>query len=253
MAFKHGRLGELWLNAVDVSNYFASASFNAKQAAGDVTTFKVVGVPSTYHAFIAGLAEATLTASGYYDSSEADKVRATLQAVVGQLTYMPAGAVAIGDMARLLNINSTDYKTGSNVGKAVTLDWTAQGTAPIGFGNVLAPLTVYGVGAGVATTGEPTGLGNGGVQTTTGLVAHLHVTAMTGGDTHTFKLQDATTVGGTYADITGGAFVNVTAIGSQRLVIPSVAAGGPTIRQFVRLMYTVAGHSATFAVAAART
>ncbi len=242
MTFKAGRLGELWLNGVDVSPFFASADWGVKVQMGPTTTFK-----ATWDTFISGVAASTLGASGYYDSADADKVRDTLQAAIGQLTFAPAGAVAIGDQCRLMNINSSDYKNGSKIGGAVTMDWTAMSTAPVGIGNCITPLAVYNVGAGVATTGEPSGLGNGGVQTTTGLVAHLHVTAMTGGDTHTFKLQDATTVGGAYTDIASAAFINVTAIGSQRLVVPG------TIRQFVRLLYTVAGHSATFAVAAART
>jgi len=242
MAFKSGRLGELWLNGVDVSSFFASADFAAKVGMANVTTFK-----ATWDSFLSGIAQAILSAGGYYDSADADKVRDTLQAAVGQVSFFPAGAVAIGDQARLLNINSSDYKNGSKVSNAVIMDWTAQSTAVIGMGNCLAPLAIYNVGAGIALAGEPTGLGNGGVQTTTGLVAHLHVTAMTGGDTHSFKLQDATTVGGAYTDIASAAFVNVTAIGSQRLIVPG------TIRQFVRLMYTVAGHSATFGVAAART
>ncbi len=250
MAFKHGRLGELWLNEVDISNYFASADMTAKVDTADVTTFKVAGVQSTYHAYVSGLAAATLTAAGFYDSSEADQVRETLQEVttntLGQLTYLPAsgnGGV-IGDQARLLNINSSDYRTSSKVGNAIVMDWTAMSTAPLGIGTVLAPLVSYGVGATVALGGD--GLLTSAASTT-GLIAHLHVTAMTGGDTHQFKLQDATTIGGAYTDIASGAFTNVTAVGSQRLVVPG------TIRQFVRVMYTVAGHAATFGIAAGRT
>lgn len=240
MTLKSGRLGELWLNGVDISGYFNSAEWAAQVGMAPTTTFK-----ATWDTFISAMASSQLTASGYYDSGDADKVRDTLQAAIGQVSFFPAGAVAIGDQARLLNVNSSDYKTSSKIGSAVVMDWTALSTATVGIGTCLAPLAVYGVGAGVFLTGD--GIGNAGTQTTTGLVAHLHVTAMTGGDTHTFKLQDATTVGGVYADIASGAFVNVTATGSQRLVVPG------TIRQFVRLMYTVSGHSATFGVAAART
>lgn len=244
MSFKHGRLGELWLNGVDVSNYFASAAFNLKQDTADVTTFKVGGVVSTYHAYIAGLAGATLTASGYYDSSEADKVRVTLQAAVGQLTYMPAGAVAIGDQARLLNINSSDYKTGSNVAKAVTLDWTAQGTAPVGLGEVLHTMQSEAAGTITGTPGTPLNLG---VSTTTGALVHVHATVLPAGATLDVKLQDSPTVGGVYADVTGGAIVQMTAVGSQRLVVPG------TIRAYVKAVSVVAVHPVTFGVVAART
>lgn len=248
MPFKAGRLGEVWLNLTDASPYLASFDSEATQDLHDVTTFKTAGVPSTYRSFIAGLAGAQFSASGYYDSSEADKIRSTLQVVtsntLGQLTYMPAGAVAVGDPARLLNINTGKVTYSTNVGKAVGLAWTAGSTSVVGIGNVLATLASIAPIVGATPGGD--GLGNGGVQTTTGLIAHLHVTACSAG-ANTFKLQDATTVGGAYSDIAGGAFTNVSAPGSQRLVVPG------TIRQFVRLLYTVVTSNATFAVAAART
>ncbi len=239
MPFKHGRLSELWLNGVDISTYFYDAQMSTKMETADVTTFK-----AAWHSFLAGQAMSKLTAQGYYDSSEADKVRATLQAAVGQLTYVPAGGLAIGDGARLMNINSSNFQNRAGVKSAVGLAWTAESTAPVGLGGVLhvmqseAPATVTGTGAD---------LNSPLASTTTGLVAHLHVTAMTGGDTHTFKLQDATTLGGVYADITAAAFVNVTAVGSQRLVVPG------TIRNFVKLVAVISGHAATYACAAART
>ncbi len=239
MAFKHGRLGEIWLNGVDVSPYFSTADFSVKAPGAPVDTFK-----NTYHAYIPGVLEATLTAAGYYDSADADKVRDTLE-VIGQATYLPAGGVAIGDQARLLNIVTTDYKNGSKISgaNAVTMDWAVNATAPIGFGTCLHTLKSENVGT---VTGPGDGLLTS-TANTTGLVAHLHVTAMTGGDTHNFKLQDCTTINGVYADIAGGAFTNVTATGSQRLVVTG------TIRQFVQLVATINGHAATYACAAART
>ncbi len=239
MTFKAGRLGELWLNGVDVSTFFAGADNAFKVDIADVSTFK-----STWRSAISGLAASVLTASGYYDSADADKVRDTLQAAVGQLSYFPAGATAIGDNGRLLNINSSDYKNSSKIADAVVMDWTAQSTAPVGIGTCLHILQSENIGT---ITGTGDGIGNAGAQTTTGLVAHLHVTAMTGGDTHNFKLQDATTIGGAYTDIAGGAFTNVTAVGSQRLVVPG------TIRAFIRLVATINTHAATYGCAAART
>jgi hypothetical protein len=238
MPFKHGRSSELWLNEVDISTYFHDAAWNVKVETSEVSTFK-----ATWKSFIAGQALSKLTAAGYYDSSEADQVRETLQEVVGQLTYLPAGGIAIGDMARLLNINSSSFQNRSGVKSPVGMTWTAEATAPVGLGEVLhvmqseAPATVTGTGAPL----------NLGVSTTTGLVAHLHVTAMTGGDTHTFKLQDATTLGGAYTDIASGAFVNVTAVGSQRLIVPG------TIRAFVKLVAVISTHAATYGCVAART
>ncbi len=243
MPFKAGRLGELWLNEVDISSYFYDAVWNVKVETADVSTFKTGGGPTTWKNYIAGQALSKLTAMGFYDSSEADQVRETLQEVVGQLTYLPAGGIAIGDMARLLNINSSAFKNGAGVKSAVSMTWTAEATAPVGLGEVLHVLQSEAIGT-VTGTGAPLNLG---VQTLTGLVANLHVTAMTGGDTHNFKLQDCATLGGTYVDIASGGFVNVTAIGSQRLIVPG------TIRAFVKLVATINTHAATYACAAART
>jgi hypothetical protein len=238
MPFKHGRLSELWLNEVDVSTYFYDAQFNTKLETADVTTFK-----AAWKSFLAGQALSTLTAQGYYDSAEADQVRETLQEAVGQLTYLPAGGIAIGDGARLLNINASSFQNRSGVKSAVGMAWTASSTAQVGLGEVLHVMQSEAVST-VTGTGAPLNLG---VSTTTGLIAHLHVTAMTGGDTHNFKLQDSATLGGAYTDIASGGFVNVTAVGSQRLVVPG------TIRAFVKLVATINGHAATYACAAART
>src|SRR5665213_657093 len=231
MGFKAGRLGELWLNSVDVSSYFASAGFSVKVGADDVTTFK-----ATWDSFISDVASSTLVAAGYYDTADTDKVRDTLQAAVGQLTFMPAGAVAIGDLARLLNINSSDYTNSSKIGSAIVMDWTAQSTATVGIGNVLHILQSEAVGT---VTGTGSDLGTG-TQTTTGAILHVHLTAKTGADTFDLKLQDSTTIGGSYTDIASGAIVQMTALGSQRLVIPG------TIRAFVRAVAVVSTHAMTY-------
>lgn len=237
-SFKHGRNAELWLNGVDVSGYFEAATWNVKMETAKATTFK-----AAWKSFIAGDAYAWLTANGYYDSGDADKVRDTLQAAVGQLTYLPAGGVAIGDLARLLNINSSAYQNTSRIKDAVGMAWTAQATAPVGIGNVLHVMQSEALGT---ITGTGSDLGTG-VLSTTGAVAHLHVTAVSSAVASSFKLQDSTTLGGAYTDIASGAFVNVTAVGSQRLVIPG------TIRGFVRAVAVIGPATTTYAIAAART
>lgn len=236
--FKPGRLAAIWLNSVDVSGYFASADLSVKQDTAEVTTFG-----AAYKSYIAGVASAVFTATGYYDSADADKVRDTLQAAVGQVTFFPAGATAIGDPARLININSTDYRMGDKTSEAVAMDWAVLSTAPVGAGTCLHVLqsenlgTITGTGDGLLTS----------ASSTTGAVAHLHVTAVSSAVASSFKLQDSTTQGGVYTDIASGAFTNVTAIGSQRLVVPG------TIRQFVRVVAVIGPATTTYGVAVART
>jgi len=81
---------------------------------------------------------------------------------------------------------------------------------------------------------------------TTGGVIYLMVLGVTG-TSITVKLQSATTIGGAYADVAGGAFTAVSAPGAgnascQRVVIPA----GTTINRCVRAAWTGTFNPATF-------
>lgn len=240
MSFKHGKNAEILLNSIDLSSYLNSITWRAQCAAAKTSTFK-----STYHSYIAGEISSQAVTNGYYDPAQST-VRTTLQASPGVLTYAPAGATAIGDQTRLLSFNTVTYNENSKTNEAVGFDWTAEGTAVAGIGVCLHVLASESPGT-ITGTGDAI-LRDGSTQTTGGGIGHLHVTAYTSG-TQQFKLQDATTQGGAYSDITGGAFTNVTAVGAQRLIIPS----GTTIRQYVRCVATIAGAACTYSVSFART
>lgn len=235
--FKHGRTAMLWVDSTDLSPYFASAEMSAKVATADVSVFQ-----NTWKQYIPGMADSSLVVSGYYDSA-LTAVRATLQQIppAPVVTFCPGGAFAVGDPARLMQANSTDYKEGGKVGGAVTHDLTMQGTGVWEEGSVLHVLQ--------QETGTITGTGaplDEGVSTTTGAVAHLHVMALSGG-TLSFKLQDATALNNAYTDIASGAFTNVTAAGSQRLIVPG------TIRAYVRAVATLGASTCTYSIVCART
>ncbi len=247
MTFKAGRLAELLLDAQDISSLFNSAELTAKVATADTTTFK-----NQWKTFIVDTADFQFTASGYYDATAATMtaIRATLgtpnpsQTTASVLSYAPAGALAIGDFVRLISVVSSDYKEGSKIGGAVSLDWSVEGTAVGGYGVSLHPLAQEATGT---ITGTGDAINTAGTQTLTGAVGHLHVTQVSAATFSSFKFQDATTIGGAYTDITSGAFVNVTAVGAQRLVIPG------TIRQFVRCVAVIGPATTTYAVSFART
>jgi len=237
MPFKHGRLAEIWLGGQDVSTFFMNADLESVVDTAESTTFK-----SLWKSFLPGTAMAKLATNGYFDSTLTN-VRATLGVAAGSVvTFAPAGAVAIGDLTRSILVNSTKYREGAKIGSLVTFDWDADSTAVAAYGVCLhvmqqeSPGTITGTGDGVMTS----------AQSTTGAIATLHVTAMTGG-TQNFKLQDATTQGGAYTDIAAGAFTAVTTVGAQRLVIPG------TIRQFVRAQAVIATNPVTYAITVART
>jgi len=245
MPFKHGRLFEVLhgtaTTAQDISTFLFSSQFNTYVQMSEVSTAK-----STYKSFIAGPAFSQFFGYGYYDPT-LTAVRLSLQASSGILNYAPAGATTIGDLVRLQTFNSSNYKESSKTTNPVGFTWQADSTAPqgtssgmVGYGVSLHPLASENVGT-ITGTGD-------GVMTSaagTGLIAHLHVTAYTAG-THQFKLQDATTQGGAYTDIAGGAFTNMTSLGAQRLVVVG------TVRQFVRAVATIGTAAATYSIAVAR-
>src|SRR5262249_14018741 len=94
-----------------------------------------------------------------------------------------------------------------------------------------------------ATAGSPYDFG---AATSFGFQAYLQVTAFVGTDI-TIKLQDATTSGGPYSDITSGAFAQTTAAHTtQRIAVGGTA----TVREFVKVTTVTSGGftSCTFAV-----
>jgi hypothetical protein len=234
--FKHGRLFEALLNGKDVSPYLFSAESNVY-----VDTAKVSTAKSSWESFISGDAFAQFFGYGYFDTTLTD-VRATFQAAPGVFTFAPAGATAIGDPVRLYSFNTVSYREAPNVKAAVPFNWGIDSTAPLGIGECLHPLAAESPGT-ITGTGSPLVTG---VSSSTGAVAHLHVTAYSAG-THQFKLQDATALNGAYTDIAGGAFSNVSATGGQRLVITG------TIRAYVRAVATIATAAATYSISVART
>lgn len=98
-----------------------------------------------------------------------------------------------------------------------------------------------------ADTGATNGTGvDFGAAGTFGLQAYLHVFSFTG-TSCTVTLQSATTLGGTYGNITGGAFAAASAVGAQRI---ETARDG-TQNQFIRAVTSGTFSECTFAVAVA--
>lgn len=240
MPFLHGRLTQILLDSKDISAWLRSFDFNADVDLADVTTFS-----KAWKVYQPGLIGASLEAGGIHDVSMQD-IRAALTAAVqaDSIVTMTPGAVPVfGDPARLMASIHASYKESMPVGDIVAFAWSARADDFANGGNNMHPL------AAETVTGTSTFL-DGGAQTLTGAIAHLHITAISGAAaTLTVKFSDATTSGGVYTDIAGGSFAAKTAVGGTRLVIPG------TIRQFVKATWTISGTtpSITFAVAFSRT
>src|SRR3990172_7841290 len=153
-----------------------------------------------------------------------------------------AGLATVGDGARLMSALTTVYAESSPVGGAVGFSWSVFCDGEVGFGVVLHPL--------VAVTGDANGTTHTGPVggSTTGAIAHLHVTSVSAGDDITVTLEDSAN-GSDWLAISGGAFANLAVAGSERLVISG------TIRRYTRAVWNVTGTdvSIVFGVALART
>ena len=239
MAFKHGKDTEVWIGAFDVSTFCDAADLSTAVETGDTTTFK-----SDWKTALPGLATAKMDVKGKFDPTAAPYFTDLIQ-TASVLTYGPAGMAAIGDVARLIGVNETAYAESAPVGGIVAFSSSFLSDAAVGFGSVLH--------VGGEDTNTTTGATkNDGAATSTGWVAHLHVTAVDAGS-WVIKLEDAAVSNFSYcADVTSGTFTAATGATSQRLV----SAAGATLKRYVRYVATRTGGSAgdgiTFALAYSR-
>jgi len=243
MPFLHGSKTSVYLGGLDLSPYFNAAEWSTDQDSAETTTFSAL-----WKTFIAGEQAAKATFSGFYDPTMLD-VEQTLgvdwSLITGVLTYCPRGST-IGDDARLLSVATSSYVQSSPVGGAVGIKWDVMASAPVGFGWVLHPLA--------ADTNTTTGATKDDTAATSlGWVAHLHVTAVSGGS-WVVKLEDASAANfSDGADVTGGTFTAATGKTSQRLL-----AATPTtaLRRYVRYVATrtggIAGDTITFQLSYSR-
>lgn len=198
---------------------------------------------STAKEFIPGLDTSTFTGSGWLDTdgtanAHFDQVGDWKSATTPEpLTYAPRG-LTLGQEVVMVNALESQVSFGSQVGSVVSWSLTGQTDGATDYGVSIKDL------AAITSTGNGTGVDLTTVSTTSGAVAHLHVTAFTGFSSVTIVVADSAD-NSTFATI--GSFTAVTGLTSQRLAITG------TIRRYVRYAATVTGSgSITFAVSFAR-
>ncbi|MFI8301567.1 hypothetical protein ACIGCZ_37295 [Streptomyces nigra] len=159
-----------------------------------------------------------------------------------------AGPAALGGAAACMVAKQIDYNPTRGADGSLTISVSSQANA---FGLEWCDLLTAGVRTDTeATDGASLDLGTG--STAFGLQAYLHVLAFDGTDV-TVKLQESSDDGGadTWADVTGGAFTEITAgPGAQRIQ----TARDQTVEQYLRVVTTTTGGftSLSFVVAVAR-
>ena len=226
MAAVHGKNTTVVWNSTSLTGYL-----NATDLSVDVDTSDITVYQQGWKTFIPGLIDATVGFGGFYDTTAGNLIEAALGVDSGVLTYCPGGGSTIGDRARLVSVTGTTYSESSPVGDVVTFAWDVHSETVVGLGQVLHPL---GADTNTTTGAEK----DDTAATTTGWVAHLHVTAVSGGS-WVVKLQDAA-VSNTYTDVTSGAFTAATGATQQRLA----SASGATLRRYVRYVVTRTGGTA---------
>lgn len=239
MPFAHGRSTTVLFNETNQTGYLDAAEYSVDVDTGDTTTFG-----NGWKTFLAGLLSATAGFTGKHDPGNLEP-RSELAVDSGVLTYCPGGGATIGDRCRLMAITATNYTESSPVGDVVTFAWDTMAQSATGFAQMLHPLA--------EDTNTTTGATKDDTSaTTTGWIAHLHVTAVDAGS-WVIKLQDASASNfSDGADVTGGSFTAATAATSQRLT----SAAGATLRRYVRYVATrtggAGGDGITFALAYSR-
>jgi hypothetical protein len=203
----------------------------------DVTTLN-----DTAKAFIPGLDTSTFTLSGWLDvdataDAHFDQMNDFKAAAAEPLTYAPGG-LSLGTGLQMAGVLESQFGTGSQVADKVTFALGCQTSGPTEFGVSLHDLTAETI------DGDGTGVDLTTASTTSGAVAHLHVTAFSGLTSAVVTIADSAN-NSTFATI--GTFATATGLTSERLVITG------TIRRYVRYSLDVTGTgSVTFAVSFAR-
>lgn len=240
MALKHGRSAVILFGALDLSGYLHGSGMEVDVANADSTTFVNAGWESN----LAGMAGAVLSFDGYSDITATATLTTALQSDSGVLSYCPGGGSAIGDRARLVAVTATGYGESPSADATSPFSWAVGSQSPVAFGDVLHPLA--------EDTNTTTGSSrDDSAATSTGWVAHLHVTAVDGGS-WVVKLEDSAN-NSAWSDVSGGAFTAATGATSQRLVSSSTTAD---LRRYVRYTATrtggTGGDGVTFFLAYAR-
>lgn len=232
MAFAHGKGASVLVDEFDLSAFLSSYDGAATADTAEVTCFG-----NASKAYVAGLKDATISLSGFFDGSTG-AVDEVLQAALGGsalISLCPAGAGTIGNRCSLADCISTSYSVSAPVGDAVTVSAEAQVSGGMLPGVVLASLVAR------TATGNTSAVDNG-ASTPGGAKAFLHVTAFSGTNV-TVKVQESAD-NSTWADLI--AFTQATGVTSQS------ATGAGTVDRYLRVNITGTFTSVTFAVTVAR-
>src|SRR5665213_1115182 len=140
MAFTHGSLASVAVGGFDATHYLKDVTESAKIETAEVSVLGTVA-----KAYIPGLEEGTIKATGFLDYNTPGSDATTwvywltsLKRTISQLSYMPTGDV-LGNPAYIVSGIISDLTAGTSVSAAATSDFSIQGNTGFQRGNVLNP------------------------------------------------------------------------------------------------------------------
>lgn len=132
MAFVHGKNTEVFLDTVDISEYFNSAEFSAETDTAETTTFK-----KDWKTHVPGMTGATFELGGLYDPTFTDITSILTDAAGGTLRIYPEGS-GFEKSYRECTVKSTSYAESSPVGDVVAFSWSVIADGEVTFGTTPA-------------------------------------------------------------------------------------------------------------------
>ncbi len=240
MAFEHGRETAVYVSKYDLSAYLTASDVDCSRDSHDTTT-----LGDAAHEKSAGLRDGSATLQGILDVTMDALVATWLGSADGEAFTVGVGGAALADPCRTGKIRHVSYGLSNPVGGMVAVTARVEGHGGIDPGAI-----IHANEAETATAGE-TGVDSGIVGgTANGGVAVIHCFTVSGTNpTLTSKLQHCAD-NATWADLTGGGFTQLTAAGSERILIPADTA----VARYVREYHTIGGtNTPTFTYAVAFT
>lgn len=196
----HGKRTDILLGALDIREWFESLDIDTTVTSGDATTFG-----HNWKVNIVGLATGKVAAGGFYDPAFT-AIKSSLMAAADEIVTTGMDGFALGAMVDLIAGITVNYKESAKLGSVVAFAWSLDAD------DILSQSFVTHALAAEAAPGD-TGDADAGSSSTDGMVAHIHLTALTGGDSVTFDLDDSPDG----ASWTTRATVTLSGVGGARL------------------------------------
>lgn len=244
MPFVHGKNTSVLLNEFDLS-----AFLNSSDQTITVDTAETTAFGSSAKNYIVGQRDSTVGISGFWSGDTGDVDEVLSDALGGSITavsIVPQGANGLGHRAYVATAHEASYQVTGAVGDAVTIsaelqvsgENTTTGFSAGAFnGVVLADLS-----AKSGTSNSLTVVDNG-ASTSNGLLANLHMTSVGASTTVTI-----------FHSVDNVTFVALVSFGTHTVPVGlSVStADGTTVNRYLRVSWSGASGTRTFAVTAAR-